>query len=214
LILFASHNRKPDLRLRDVLDRQIELLDDDALIYDRPIPESGLTWDHLQTWWADRQHIPSTDAKRELWRRLRASIPANSPPQQELFAKYHQTFAHNDRMLALLPEVWVHWDPITKTARQDDALLTQRMDFLMLLPMHRRVILEVDGAQHYSADGHPSPAVYAETTRGDRDLRLSGYEVYRFSGHELSPERAHATVSEFFPRLLRMSPVTARSTTT
>jgi very-short-patch-repair endonuclease len=217
LILFASRNRKPDLRLRDVLDRQIELLDDadDALVYDRPVPESGLTWDHLQTWWADRQHIPFSEARRDLWRRLRASIPTNSPPQQELFDSYHQEFAQNDGLLALLPEVWVHWDPVTKSARQDDALLTQRMDFLMLLPMHRRVVLEVDGAQHYStANGQSSPVVYAETTRADRGLRLSGYEVYRFSGHELSADRAQTTVSEFFSRLLRTSPTTARSTAT
>ena len=111
--------------------------------------------------------------------------------------------------------MWVHWDPVTKSARQDDALLTQRMDFLMLLPMHRRVVLEVDGAQHYStANGQSSAAVYAETTRADRDLRLSGYEVYRFSGHELSADRAQTTVSEFFSRPLRTSPTTARSTAT
>jgi very-short-patch-repair endonuclease len=63
------------------------------------------------------------------------------------------------------------------------------------------VVLEVDGAQHYSINGTATPAVYAETTRGDRDLRLSGYEVYRFAGYELTPERGGDTVEEFFTRL-------------
>lgn len=208
LILFASLTRKPDLRLRDVLDRHVELLDDnDALVYDRSIPEGGLAWDDIQRWWADRCRIPFAEAKGDLWRRLRASIPANSPTQQALFDGYYEMFAQEDRMLALLPEVWVHWDPVSKKVRQDDALLTQRMDFLMLLPMHRRVVLEVDGAQHYStSDGHASPAIYAQTARGDRDLRLSGYEVYRFSGHELTRGRVQGTINNFFPRLLRIQP--------
>jgi hypothetical protein len=47
----------------------------------------------------------------------------------------------------------------------------------------------------------PEP-VYAHTTRSDRDLRLSGYEVYRFSSHELTPDHAHTTITEFFQRLL------------
>lgn len=80
LIVFASPTRKPALRLRDVLDSQIELLDDadDALAYDRPVPETGLTWGHLKTWWSDRRQIPFADGKRDLWRRLNASIPVDS----------------------------------------------------------------------------------------------------------------------------------------
>jgi very-short-patch-repair endonuclease len=77
------------------------------------------------------------------------------------------------------------------------------MDFLLLLPGYRRIVLEVDGQQHYSTEtGTPSPAVYSTTTHGDRDLRLSGYEVYRFSSYELTGQRAPATVKEFFDRLL------------
>jgi hypothetical protein len=60
----------------------------------------------------------------------------------------------------------------------------------------------------------PSPRIYSETTRGDRDLRLAGYEVYRFSGYELSEGRATNTVSEFFERLLTASkPATNRTAT-
>jgi very-short-patch-repair endonuclease len=80
------------------------------------------------------------------------------------------------------------------------------MDFLMLLPEGVRVVLEVDGKQHYSeADGtKPSPKTYAETVRGDRWLRLAGYEVYRFGGYELmDPVRCEPTLTDFFERLFR-----------
>ncbi|GII32896.1 hypothetical protein [Planotetraspora mira] len=48
---------------------------------------------------------------------------------------------------ALLPEVWLHWDPKTVRARGTEALLRFRMDFLLLLSRGQRVVLEVDGRQ-------------------------------------------------------------------
>jgi hypothetical protein len=38
--------------------------------------------------------------------------------------------------------------------------------------------------------------------RGDRDLRLSGYEVYRFGAHELGGSSIDTTLRAFFDRLL------------
>jgi very-short-patch-repair endonuclease len=68
-----------------------------------------------------------------------------------------------------------------------DALLRFRMDFLLLLPHGQRVVLEVDGSHHYaSPDGRrPDPARYADGVRGDRDLKLAGYEVFRFGATEV-----------------------------
>lgn len=44
----------------------------------------------------------------------------------------------------------------------------------------------MDGAQHYTSDdGRPDTARYAANMRGDRDLKLSGYEVFRFGAAEL-----------------------------
>ena len=37
----------------------------------------------------------------------------------------------------------------------------------------------------------------------DRDLRLSGYDVYRFGAKELMATTAPAMVGEFFERLFR-----------
>lgn len=80
------------------------------------------------------------------------------------------------------------------------------MDFLLLLPHRVRVVLEIDGHQHYSIgegdDARPSPSTYAKTVRADRHLRLAGYEVYRFGGHELyTKEAAECVVKEFFTKL-------------
>lgn len=58
----------------------------------------------------------------------------------------------------------------------------QRMDFLMLLPNGIRVVIEIDGKQHYSKNDIASPKLYAEMMANTRELQLKGYEVYRFGG--------------------------------
>jgi very-short-patch-repair endonuclease len=79
------------------------------------------------------------------------------------------------------------------------------MDFLLLLPRHRRVVIELDGKQHYAVDdGMASPQRYAEMMREDRELRLAGYEVFRIGGFELVDEVAGiAMVRDLFTRLLQ-----------
>ena len=58
----------------------------------------------------------------------------------------------------------------------------QRMDFLMLLPNGIRVVIEIDGKQHYSEGDISSPKLYAEMMVDTRKLQLKGYEVYRLGG--------------------------------
>jgi very-short-patch-repair endonuclease len=55
----------------------------------------------------------------------------------------------------------------------------------MLLPHDARVVIEVDGRHHSTRGGTPSLPAYAEMVKADRDLRLLGYEVYRFGANEL-----------------------------
>jgi very-short-patch-repair endonuclease len=77
------------------------------------------------------------------------------------------------------------------------------MDFLLLLPHNARVVIECDGKQHYADDdGKASPRRYAAMMAEDRDLRLKGYEVYRFGGAELPDTPAARQLLEtFFNRL-------------
>jgi very-short-patch-repair endonuclease len=103
---------------------------------------------------------------------------------------------------ALLPEVWLHWDPRTVQERGPDALLRFRMDFLLLLPYNVRVVIEVDGKHHYADNnGIADASRYAAMMAADRELRLAGYDVYRFGASELGGDRGRIVIREFFERL-------------
>jgi AbiJ N-terminal domain 3 len=204
-LIFGS-TRKPDLRISDTVDNEIEIVDAaDVLVFDDPIGPSGLRWRDLQAWWS--RHHPEQDddaARRALYARMLGCLPKDSPPQRRLFQLYHQI--HGSRipdLPALLPEVWLHWDHKTVRERGVRALLGQRMDFLMLTPNHHRIVLEVDGDSHYTDEvGNPSPAAYARNTALDRAMRLRGYEVFRFGGAELhSDAQAKSTLAPFFSEL-------------
>jgi hypothetical protein len=141
-----------------------------------------------------------------------APFPGNSPPQRNLFDLYYKIHGTAVPALpALLPEVWLHWDPKTVREHGAAALLGHRMDFLLLLPHGQRVVLKVDGSHHYSSsDGtRPAPARYTAMTPADRELKLSGYEVFRFGATELKePGSALTLLRAFFADLFRRFNVT------
>jgi hypothetical protein len=203
-LIFASQI-KPDIIVRDTLDNDIEILShaDAILVYDRPIESDGLRWRDLQQWWAETNNIGTPKvAKASLYRRLLECLPESSPPQRALFEAYYAGFgAQVPGLPALLPEVWLHWDPKTVRERGVNALLNQRMDFLLLLPGGIRVVVEVDGQQHYADNGKASPQRYAKMAAGDRDLKLARYEVFRFGATELQTATAAADVKTFFEAL-------------
>ncbi|MEX3644736.1 hypothetical protein [Mycolicibacterium porcinum] len=203
-VIFGSIH-KPDLRVSDTVNHDLEIHDDRGnLVFDDPIGPSGLSWSDLQTWW-QRIHGGTLDfdtAKKTLYKRLKDCLPSESPPQQLLFELYHRINSSQIMSLpALLPEVWLHWDHKTIQQRGLDALLGQRMDFLMLAPHQNRIIFEVDGKSHYTdSQNRPCPERYAQNTRHDRDMQLRGYTVYRFGAAELANEKqATSMLKEFFP---------------
>ncbi|WP_330317945.1 hypothetical protein [Streptomyces platensis] len=208
-IIFASL-RKPDIRFHSSIDNDIEIAGEhpgDTLFYDREIPTAGLRWRDLHAWWQDTRKISSeTGARADLYKRLLKSLPANSPGQRNLFTAYHTALPPSVDDPALLPEVWLHWDHKTVQERGPEALLRSRMDFLLLLPHGQRVVLEVDGKQHYTRDHGRTPdtAKYAEMVAADRDLKLRGYEVFRFGHDELKrPDDAQALLRQFLPDMFR-----------
>jgi len=157
----------------------------------------------LLSWWCGI-HSSAAPA-RDLYQRLYRSLA--SPPEQLLFRTYCERYGGNDGtdVLALLPQVYLHYDPYTRAERrrQPGELKRGRMDFLLLLPSRARIVIEVDGKHHYADNsGMASPAKYAEMVAEDRRIRLNGYEVYRFGGAELGAPGAKAAVSSFFDRLL------------
>jgi very-short-patch-repair endonuclease len=110
----------------------------------------------------------------------------------------------------LIPQVYLHYDPaVVKLLRHRAGLPRQRMDFLLLLPNNQRVVIEVDGSQHFSRDGKPSLAAYSDMAGADRDLRLAGYEIYRFGSNELVGEGVGALIERFFDRLWALHKIAA-----
>jgi very-short-patch-repair endonuclease len=124
-----------------------------------------------------------------------------------LFKTYAELYATADGfdLPALIPQVYLHYDPYTRRERGGRGpFVRQRMDFLLLVSNRGRIVIEVDGRQHYSDDeGRASPDRYAEMVKEDRSLRLAGYEVYRFGAKELmDSEASRSLVRQFFASLL------------
>jgi very-short-patch-repair endonuclease len=206
-LIFAS-SEKPDLRFRDAVNNEIEIVKnaDKLLVYDRPIVAAGLRWADLLEWWSAKEQITDPgEAKKSLYLRLRDSLPTNSPPQRKLFEAFYKGFSQEvPHLPVLLPEVWLHWDPQTAKRRGREALLRFRMDFLLLLPHSVRVVIEVDGKHHYcDGEGRGDVGRYAAMMHADRDLRLAGYEVFRFGAEELMSSEAEPMVKDFFQALFK-----------
>lgn len=77
------------------------------------------------------------------------------------------------------------------------------MDFLLLVG-GRRIVIEVNGSHHYSAGGRPDPGKYGANMRADQELKLRGYEVFRFGAAELQDrDAARALLEAFFAELFQ-----------
>jgi very-short-patch-repair endonuclease len=206
-IIFASSGPKPDIVIDDAVSMDIRVVRyaDQCLIYDQPPPNGDLTWEMLIEWWCKTKGASSNDAdmRRDIGHRLRASL--QSDPEKFMFDTYFKVFRPKlgTSLPALLPQVYLHYDPRSISERGKPVLVRQRMDFLMLLRNAARIVVEIDGIQHYAdEDSRAAPRRYAEMVAEDRRIRALGYEVYRFGGAEfVVPERASQTIVDFFEEL-------------
>lgn len=222
-VIFASVHSKPDLVFSDAINNDVAIVNDsDALVYDRMLPEIGLSWSSLVDWWADLNGVTKDDAAgRHLYRRLKSAVLAtNSPGEYALFHTYFKHFVPllGQDLPALIPQVYLHFDPRTAAQRGSKPVLArQRMDLLLLLDHNARVVVEVDGRHHYADGETASPSRYATMAAEDRRLRLQGYEVYRFGAAEFpDTERAgqswmvgpasEGLAADFFERLFQKHP--------
>lgn len=202
-IIFAADGPKPHIVLRNAITNEIQIVEGAGrcLVYDRPLSDDGLTWDDLVAWWVDReQGGDGNDDRLSLAARLERSL--DDGPELQLFRTYRTL---GKRGPALLPQVYLHYDPYSakRLGNKPGPLRRQRMDFLMLLPGRARVVIEIDGQQHYSQNGQAKPTLYAEMVMEDRELRLAGYEIYRFGGSEFVDKRTCTEMlNDFFHRLL------------
>jgi very-short-patch-repair endonuclease len=209
-LIFAANGPKPRIVLRDAINNVIEITENAqfCLVYDRPLSEHGLSWRDLTTWWASAQGLNGSERENalSLYYRLLQSM-VGQPGELLVFETFAKLYGRPDGfdLPALMPQVYLHYDPYTRHERmRPGPLVRQRMDFLLLLPNRQRVVIEVDGRQHYTNDdGYANTSRYAEMVREDRSLRLAGYEVYRFGGKELEDEQTgRALVRQFCESLL------------
>ncbi|NTB05438.1 hypothetical protein [Agrobacterium tumefaciens] len=203
-LIFASRGKKPEIGFADAINNDIVILsgEESCLVYDRPIGSNGLRWSELVDWWSDV--TPGGNAA-SLGARLQESLASEA--ERRLFAGYFKAFRSDlgEALPALLPQVYLHYDPaVVKTLRHRLPLPRQRMDFLLLLPGRQRVVVEVDGQHHFAEKDRPSLKIYAEMVSADRELRLAGYEVYRFGANELVGAGAETRVTDFFEKLFRL----------
>lgn len=225
-IIFASIGEKPELVFRDAVNNDVQIVRnaDKVLVFDRPLPTSGmLSWKDLRGWWQETHGIDDPiAAKDQLYLRLLRSVRAtNSPGEFAVFRGYYERYGASlgEKLPALLPQVYLHYDPYTRRERgEEQFLVRQRMDFLLMLDYGIRVVIEVDGRRHYASpstggQGYAAdPSRYAEMVAEDRRLRLTGYEVYRFGAAEFADvdfdrsmigPNAQAILAAFFDKLLR-----------
>lgn len=211
-LIFASDGLKPEIVLSDSINNDIKIVknEEHCLVYDLPIQVRGLKWTDLVKWWADSLQIELSHenslktVQRSLYSRLYKSL--DSEPEKLLFKTYYSKLnsIYMDKLPALIPQVYLHYDPYTiKQLKGQKRLPRQRMDFLIIFSSQHRIVIEVDGKQHYADGDVASPKRYAEMVAADRDIKLNGYEVYRFGGYELQGTNGEKILGDFFIELMK-----------
>ena len=164
-----------------------------------------------------RDRYESEDVQNKLAERLLSSL--DSPPEKLFFRAYCDFIIKNGRDLpALIPQVYLYYDPKTRSERYGKPVFEhQRMDFMFVISREHRVVIEIDGIQHYADDKNIDGTYYkcadvnryAQMMKAHREMVLDGYDVYRIGGKELyvgsdgNEEPAKQVVFEFLERLFR-----------
>lgn len=192
-IIFAS-KFKPEIVLSDALNNDVTIVNnaDKCLVYDDPIGVHGITWKELQDWYENGLHILNTGTDMVTF--MRNSL-VDSPMEQLFFNTYlEMAEGKEEKIPALFPQVWLYYDPKLQKDRIKKIFEHQRMDFLMLFSESQRVVIEIDGVQHYAnyvsenKKYYASVDKYAEMMAAQREMSLAGYDVYRFGAKELYNE--------------------------
>jgi len=208
-LIFSADGPKPEIVLQDAVNNDLRVVQNGqyCLIYDRPLGPGGLTWRELGIWWAQRQSLIGL-SEPQIWSNLyqRLCRSLSNEAEGRIFSTYAKRYtAYGPDIPALIPQVYLHYDPYTRKQHgiAPSPLIHQRMDFLLLLPNRARVVIECDGIQHYAdEEGRADSRRYAALATEDRELRLRGYDVYRFGGSDLKDIAAtEALLTDFFDRL-------------
>lgn len=202
-LIFAPLSNKPDIVIDDAIENDLKIVGNmgDCLFYNFESNADGLLWSTLVKWW--EPNAISENIQKDLFSRLLNSL--ESKPEKDFFIQYYKIYEQKNNLPALIPQVYLHYDPYAKNWRGNNIIYThQRMDFLLLLPNGVRIIIEIDGKQHYSEGDKASPQLYAEMAADTRELQLKGYEVYRFGGYEfMDIQQSRRMIHNFFEMLFK-----------
>lgn len=218
-IIFAA-KYKPEIVFDDALNNDIRIIKnaDQCLIYNKAIPQNGLMWSELVKWYAAEFGIDENQEVallKRLCNCLDVSFKAagqKAGPETWMLQAYYELKKELEIDLpALIPQVYLYYDPQTQQERGYKLFEHQKMDFLMIFSHHDRVVIEIDGKQHYAVNDKASPKLYSDMVRAHREMSLYGYDVYRFGGYEFlgaasSETRKKEVLDElkrFFVRLFR-----------
>lgn len=202
-LIFAPIEEKPDIVIDDTISNDLKIVSnvDNCLLYNFEQGADGLNWLILVEWW--KQYTSEVNVEKSLYERLYKSL--DSDVERQFFREYYLLYRNKEKkdVPALIPQVFLHYDPYSKWQRKDNIIFThQRMDFLMLIPGGIRIVIEIDGKQHYSEGDKSSPQLYAEMVKDTRELQLKGYNVYRFGGYEFQKEQQpEQMIDNFFEKL-------------
>lgn len=203
-IVFAASAKKPDINFdlfTNLLD--VEERPEEYLVYKEEIPiNKGLTYHELERWWNENYF-------GDLWCTLDDRLMADMSNSQKMFyISYYRTFKNKleKNLPALLPETYVKYDNKTIKQRLGSKVTFQRMDFGLILPHNRKILIELDGKQHYSKqdiNGNwvVDPEIYALERKLDRDMKFQGYEVIRVGNEELRQEGVDNVVKDLFEKM-------------
>lgn len=218
-IIFAA-KYKPEIVFDDALNNDIRITKNanQCLIYNKAIPQNGLMWSELVAWYSAESGI-TENQEVALIKRLcdcldvsfKASGQKSGPETWMLQAYYELKKELRIDLPALLPQVYLYYDPLTQRERGYKLFEHQKMDFLMIFSHRDRVVIEIDGKQHYAVEDKASPKLYSDMVKAHREMSLFGYDVYRFGGYEFfgadSDEVRKKAVldnlKQFFIRLFR-----------
>ncbi|WP_051540159.1 hypothetical protein [Clostridium ihumii] len=189
-LIFSADGPKPEIIIEDALTNNIRIIKNEeyCLVYDKAITSKGLTWNKLIDWWGGREQLSvlfdNHDIEKSLYERLNKSL---NDIEKKFFSCYYNIYHPilNEKLPALIPQVYLHYDPYTLIELKGQKRIErQRMDFLILLSNKERIVIELDGKQHYSEGDISSPRLYSDMVKMDRKLKLLGYDIYRFGGYE------------------------------
>lgn len=218
-IIFAAQY-KPEIVFDDALNNDIRITKnaDKCLIYDRPISSNGLMWNDLVQWYSENFGI-SENCEKTFIGRLCSCLDtsykeagATAGPETWMLQAYYSLKKELGIDLpALIPQVYLYYDPLTIKQRGYKLFEHQKMDFLMIFSHRDRIVIEIDGKQHYATGDIASPKLYSEMVQAHREMSLFGYDVYRFGGYEFynadrDPEAKKVmldNLKKFFTRLFQ-----------